>query len=396
MRSTLARPARIGPHHCRHRDAHPRHPELLVRPPVEDRDDDRGQLQVSGAGRGPGRGRARTGAGRGAHRGRRGMRVHEVDRPRQLVLLRVWCRPRQAALQRGRPGGRELLGGHRQRLQPPRARVRSRTRAAAGRRPAATRTRRRSSRPGGRRRTGRDGPGCGRFSGSTTPGSTSARTRARTIRPATATSRRTGTGTRTIVPADPNEYPGGPAAYDDAAPAPARVLCDRSDPPWETPAAARLARATATRIRAANGWSSRATGARRTATAAGETYQGYFDCALTDALCSAPSVAASGRPACVKAADSRAGQTTCRSHCARLVRGRRRDGHGVHRRLAASTPTTARAGTGVIVYVMRGTPAPWTNTGCCDFTIQSPRPSTGPWSSKGTGSRDAAARAATS
>ena len=50
------------------------------------------------------------------------MRVHAVDRPRQLVLLRVWRRAGQAALQRGRLGRRELLGGHRQRLQPPRAR----------------------------------------------------------------------------------------------------------------------------------------------------------------------------------------------------------------------------------------------------------------------------------
>ena len=66
----LARPARIGSHHRRDRDAHPGDPELLLRPPVAARDDDRSQLQGAGAGRGPGRGGARARAGRRADRRR--------------------------------------------------------------------------------------------------------------------------------------------------------------------------------------------------------------------------------------------------------------------------------------------------------------------------------------
>ncbi len=69
-------------------------------------------------------------------------------------------------------------------------------------------------------------------------------------------------GNPTIVPADPNEYPGGPAAYDEL-PRP-QLGCSAIDVTLhgETVGNCPLVRTTATPIRAASGWSSRATGAR--------------------------------------------------------------------------------------------------------------------------------------
>ena len=52
------------------------------------------------------------------------------------------------------------------------------------------------------------------------------------------------------------------------------------------------------------------------------------------------------------------------------MRGRRRDGHGVPGDVPARHATYGSAGTGVLVYVMRGSAPPWTSAGCCDFTLQ--------------------------
>ena len=112
-------------------------------------------------------------------------------------------------------------------------------------------------------------------------------------------------GTPTVTPADPLEYPGGPAAYDDL-PRP-QLGCSAIDvilhgetvancPPGQNynypyPGGKRLVVA----------------GDRSKANCdgGGLQYQGYFDCALSTpcpiAICGGPS----GRPACVKAADSR-------------------------------------------------------------------------------------------
>ena len=50
------------------------------------------------------------------------MRVHAVDRPRRRIRIRLRHRARQVAFQRDRPGAGDLLGRHRQRLRPSRAR----------------------------------------------------------------------------------------------------------------------------------------------------------------------------------------------------------------------------------------------------------------------------------
>ena len=102
-------------------------------------------------------------------------------------------------------------------------------------------------------------------------------------------------GTPSIVPADPNEYPGGPAAYD-VLPTPT-LGCSQIDPTL-------------------HGNNSSCTGGRKVITGdatlqncngGGQTYSGYFDCALTT-----PGAAYGGGPACVKFGDSRHNGTTYR------------------------------------------------------------------------------------
>jgi hypothetical protein len=95
-------------------------------------------------------------------------------------------------------------------------------------------------------------------------------------------------------------------------------------------------------------------------------YQGYFDCALTTP-CPPAICGGSGRAACVMGGDSRidgityvSNTTGCGTSTGMVFRG-------------ASPPSTTYGapGAGLLVYVMRGTAAPWTDAGCCDFSIQS-------------------------
>jgi hypothetical protein len=164
-------------------------------------------------------------------------------------------------------------------------------------------------------------------------------------------------GNPSIVPADPNEFPGGPAAYDDL-PRP-QLGCSAIDvqvhgeitancPPGQNytypyPTGKRLVVA----------------GDRSQANCdgGGMQYQGYFDCALSTpcpaAICGNPS----GRAACVKAGDTRINGTTYRSNAT---------GCGANTGMvftsALDWPANyGSAGNGILVYVMR--PG--------DFTIQS-------------------------
>ena len=159
--------------------------------------------------------------------------------------------------------------------------------------------------------------------------------------------RRTRTSTRAARPRTTTSH--GPSS---GAPASTRRSTARP------PATVRPARATATRIRAASGWSSRATAARRTATRAGRPYQGYFDCALTTP-CPPPSAAgpvgrrASRRRTAASAAALRAEPQ--RPACARPP-ARRAWCSAARPR---PTPATGRPATGVLV-VRDARPAPWT------------------------------------
>ena len=368
MNASAARPARNGPHRRRHRDARPGGPELLVRAPLEGRDRRPGSTtRLRRRPRPSPRPASSAGGTRCARRRPRAVRVHAVDRPRQLVVLRLRQRAGQAALRRSRPGRRATTRRSSTTTAAPSCPRRSRTRAAAGRRRPATRTRRRCSRRGRRRRTARDGPACGRSSGSTSHGSTSARTRARTIPPGYCNEPANRNGSPSIVPADPNEYPGGPAAYDDL-PRP-QLGCSAIDltlhgetagncPPGQNygypyPSGKRLVVA-GDRERG----ELRRAAARRTS--------GYFDCALATPCPRRRSAAASGRPACVKATDSRIGPDSRESdgyHGACEAAGATglvfRDGVLARRRLRGARcrgPRLRHAGTA----------GPWTSTGCCD------------------------------
>jgi hypothetical protein len=171
-------------------------------------------------------------------------------------------------------------------------------------------------------------------------------------------------GTPAVTPADPNEYPGGPAAYDDL-PRP-QLGCSAIAPDLhgETPASCPPGQRytypypTGKRLVVA--------GDRRTANCdgGGFQYQGYFDCALTTP-CPPAICGGAGRAACVLAGDSRIDGITyvsnsggCGANTGMVFRG-------------ASAPSTTYGspGAGVLVYVMRGTTAPWTDVGCCDFTM---------------------------
>ena len=73
----------------------------------------------------------------------------------------------------------------------------------------------------------------------------------------------------------------------------------------------------------------------------------------------------------MKAADSRIDGTNYVTSHAPGVCAAPDTGHGVQRERHLANANYGSTGTGVLVYVMRGTVAPWTDTGCCDFTIQS-------------------------
>jgi Tfp pilus assembly protein PilX len=159
-------------------------------------------------------------------------------------------------------------------------------------------------------------------------------------------------GSPNIVPADPNEYPGGPAAYD-VLPTPV-LGCSEIDPTLHDNVAG-------------------CGGARKVVTGdntfqncngGGRTYQGYFDCALTT-----PGTAYGGGPACLKFGDSRNNGTTYKqvpapgSPCPAGATGMVFFGD-------TSFGNVGAAGNGRNAYVMR-TPAPGhTGTGG-QVTIQS-------------------------
>lgn len=100
-------------------------------------------------------------------------------------------------------------------------------------------------------------------------------------------------GNPNVIPADPNEYPGGPAAYD-VLPTPT-LGCSEIDPTLHG------------NVAGCGGSRKVVTGdnSKQNCNGGGQTYQGYFDCALTT-----PGAAYGGGPACVKFGDSRNNGTT--------------------------------------------------------------------------------------
>ena len=175
-------------------------------------------------------------------------------------------------------------------------------------------------------------------------------------------------GSPAVVPADPNEYPGGPAAYDDL-PRP-QLGCSAIDPTLhgETPASCPPGQSYGYPY--PSGKRLVIMGDRSVANcdAGGETYQGFFDCALATPC--PPSVCGgSGRPACVKAADSRVGSDFVRALAPGLCEVAGATGL-VFRGASPPDASYGAPGAGVLVYVMRGTAAPWMNMGCCDFGLQ--------------------------
>jgi Tfp pilus assembly protein PilX len=178
-------------------------------------------------------------------------------------------------------------------------------------------------------------------------------------------------GNPLISPADPNEYPGGPAAYDDL-PRP-QLGCSAIDPIVHGATAvlcAGLPHPNYNSYPYPTGVRLVVTGDRAKANcdAGGLQYQGYFDCALSTP-CPAGICGSSGpvltRKGCLKPGDTRASNTNqyvvapCGSHTGMVFRG-------------TSPPDTdyGSSVSPVVIYVMRGTVPPWTNAGCCDFQIQ--------------------------
>jgi hypothetical protein len=173
-----------------------------------------------------------------------------------------------------------------------------------------------------------------------------------------------------ISPADPNEYPGGPAAYDDL-PRP-QLGCSAIDPTLHgatAPLCAGLPNPNHNSYPYPTGVRLVVTGDRAKANCdgGGLQYQGYFDCALTTP-CPASICEPSGRAACVKAGDTRINGTTYVSNAA---------GCGGNTGMVFRGPQPpplnknyGSAGAGVLVYVMRGTADPWTDTSCCGFDLQ--------------------------
>ena len=100
-------------------------------------------------------------------------------------------------------------------------------------------------------------------------------------------------GNPNIIPADPNEYPGGPAAYD-VLPTPV-LGCSQIDPTLHG------------NVAGCSGARKVVTGdnSKQNCNGGGQPYQGYFDCALTT-----PGTGYGGGPACVKFGDLRNNGTT--------------------------------------------------------------------------------------
>jgi hypothetical protein len=172
-------------------------------------------------------------------------------------------------------------------------------------------------------------------------------------------------GTPTVTPADPSEYPGGPAAYDDL-PRP-QLGCSAIDPTLHGETAANCPPGQNYSYPYPSGKRLVVAGdrSRGNCDGGGLQYQGYFDCALTTpcppAVCGGP-----GRAACVMAGDSRidgitflSNATGCGANTGMVFRG------GSPPAMSYGSPAA-----GVLLYVMRGTAMPWTDAGCCDFAIQ--------------------------
>jgi hypothetical protein len=168
-------------------------------------------------------------------------------------------------------------------------------------------------------------------------------------------------GNPSIVPADPNEYPGGPAAYDDL-PRP-QLGCSAIDPTLHSENALNCPPGQNYSYPYPVGKRLVVQGDRSKGNcdAGGVQYQGYFDCALSTP-CPAAICGGSGRPACVKPGDTRTGanyvKATAPGVCAAAVP----PATGMVFTGAVDWPVNyGSAGNGIPVYVMR--PG--------DFTIQS-------------------------
>jgi Tfp pilus assembly protein PilX len=165
-------------------------------------------------------------------------------------------------------------------------------------------------------------------------------------------------GNPLITPADPNEYPGGPAAYDDL-PRP-QLGCSAIDPTLHGETAGNCPPGSNYAYPYPSGKRLVVAGDRSKANcdAGGVQYQGYFDCALTTPCPAA--ICGSLRPACVSAADTRTGpsyvKATAPGVCAAA------GAWGMVFTGSVNWPANyGAAGNGIPVYVMR--PG--------DFTIQS-------------------------
>ena len=174
-------------------------------------------------------------------------------------------------------------------------------------------------------------------------------------------------GNPSISPADPNEYPGGPAAYDNL-PRP-QLGCSAIDVtlhgettgncppgqnyPYPYPGGKRLV--------IAGG------GATVNCAAGGVQYKGYFDCALTTP-CPA-TICGSLRAACVSPADIRTGPNYVKATALGVCEAAGATGM-VFRGTPPPNTNYGSPGAGVLLYVMRGTAPTWKNEGCCHFTLQ--------------------------
>jgi hypothetical protein len=172
-------------------------------------------------------------------------------------------------------------------------------------------------------------------------------------------------GSPSVTPADPSEHPGAPAAYDEL-PRP-QLGCSAITPEIHGETAATCPPGANYDYPYPSGKRLVVAGDRSKANCdgGGLQYQGYFDCALTTP-CPPAICGGTGRAACVKEGDSRidgvtfvSNATGCGLNTGMVFRG-------------ASPPNTTYGspGAGVLVYVMRGTTAPWTDAGCCDFALR--------------------------
>jgi Tfp pilus assembly protein PilX len=173
-------------------------------------------------------------------------------------------------------------------------------------------------------------------------------------------------GNPSITPADPNEYPGGPAAYDDL-PRP-QLGCSEVDPTLHGANAAQCAGLPNPSFNSypyPTGVRLVVTGdaTLRNCNGGGQTYQGYFDCALTTP-CPNTICTPSGRAACVKPGDTRINGTTYVAPSGSPLSCNANTGM-VFKSSLSWPANYGSPGNGILVYVMRGT-AP----GCCDFQIQ--------------------------